>query len=65
MSVSDGAALLRNGREFVRLLNAIAQAERVEALAVIADDVASNIAQGTENTSDDGVEVTLLETWQN
>jgi folate-binding protein YgfZ len=65
MPVSDGAALLRNGREFVRLLNAIAQAERVEALAVIADDVASNIAQGTENTSDDGIEVTLLETWQN
>jgi tRNA-modifying protein YgfZ len=65
MPVSDGAALLRNGREFVRLLNAIARDESVEALAVIADDIASNIAQGTENTSDDGVKVTLLETWQN
>lgn len=65
MPVSDGAALLRNGREFVRLLNATSHAERVEALAVIADDVASNIAQGTENTSDDGIEVKLLETWQN
>ncbi|HTV86592.1 MAG TPA: folate-binding protein [Dyella sp.] len=65
MPVSDGAALLRNGREFVRLLNATSHAGRVEALAVIADEVASNIAQGTENTSDDGIEVELLDTWQN
>lgn len=64
-SVSDGVALLRDGREFVRLLDVILHAERVEALAVIADDVASNITQGMENTSDDDIEVKLLDTWQN
>jgi tRNA-modifying protein YgfZ len=64
-SVKDGAVLLRDGREFVRLLDVIIHEERTEALAVIADDVASNIAQGAENISDDGVEVRLLDTWQN
>ncbi|RDS86921.1 folate-binding protein [Dyella psychrodurans] len=63
-SVSDGTALLRNDREFVRLLDVIAHAERVEALAVIADDVASNISQDMENVSDDGIEVKLLDSWQ-
>jgi tRNA-modifying protein YgfZ len=63
-SVSDGEELRRDGREFVRILTAISHNDSVEALAVITDETASNIAQSTENTSDDGVEIALLESWQ-
>ena len=63
-AVSIGATLLRHDREFMRLLDVISLDEHAEALAVIADDIANNIAQSKENTSDDGVEVTLLDTWQ-
>jgi tRNA-modifying protein YgfZ len=62
--IADGTVLHRNDREFVRLLDVISHAERVEALAVIADDIANNITQHTENTSDDGVALKLLDTWQ-
>lgn len=63
-SVEDGSPLQRDGREFVRLLNIIAHEEYVEALAVIADDIANDIAQHTENISDENIAVLkLLNTW--
>ena len=61
--VAAGSVLRRSDREFVRLLDVIQQHERVEALAVIADDIANNITQHAENTSDDGVVVQQLNTW--
>ncbi|GFZ98610.1 folate-binding protein YgfZ [Dyella caseinilytica] len=62
--VSDGVELRRGDREFVRLLTVISHNNSIEALAVITDETANNIAQSAENTSDDGVSVTLLESWQ-
>lgn len=62
-AVAEGSMLRRDDREFVRLLNVISNAERIEALAVISDDVASSIAQSSENTSDNDVVVRLLDTW--
>jgi folate-binding protein YgfZ len=61
--VAAGSVLLLNNREFVRLLDVVQQSERIEALAVIADDIANNIAQHAENTSDDDVVVQLINTW--
>ena len=62
--VEDGALLQRENREFVRLLNVIAHAERVEALAVISDEVASRFGQhDKQNISDEGIDVQLLNTW--
>jgi tRNA-modifying protein YgfZ len=63
-AVSDGEELHRDDREFVRLLTVISHHEGVEALAVMTDETAINITQGTENTSDDGVAVTILESWK-
>jgi tRNA-modifying protein YgfZ len=62
--VADGAELRRDDREFVRLLTVISQHDVVEALAVMTDETANNLAQSTENTSDDGVTITLVEHWQ-
>lgn len=61
--VLDGQELRRNDREFVRLLDVISRDERVEALAVMTDDVARNIAQSMENISDDGVTIQILDSW--
>jgi tRNA-modifying protein YgfZ len=58
--VAEGGELRRDDREFVRLLAVISG---TEALAVMTDETASNIAQATENTSDDGVLVKLFESW--
>jgi tRNA-modifying protein YgfZ len=62
--VADGTFLQHDDREFVRLLNVVSCNERIESLAVIADEVASNMAFHSENTSDDGVAITLLNAWQ-
>lgn len=61
--VADGCVLQREGREFVRLLNVISHHERIEALAVINDEIANSISLRSENISDDGVAITLLNTW--
>jgi tRNA-modifying protein YgfZ len=61
---SDGEELRRNDREFVRLLIVISHHDEIEALAVITDEVATNITQSTENTSDNGIAVSILESWQ-
>ncbi|MBE1161293.1 YgfZ/GcvT domain-containing protein [Dyella acidiphila] len=61
--VSDGAELQRDGREFVRLLSVIADRDSFDALAVITDETANNIAQAIENTSDDGIVIALVESW--
>ena len=61
--VTAGSVLRQSDREFVRLLDVIQHHERIEALAVIADDIANNIVQHAENTSDDDVVVQLLNTW--
>ncbi|WP_460500728.1 CAF17-like 4Fe-4S cluster assembly/insertion protein YgfZ [Dyella jejuensis] len=61
--VASGTELRRSDREFVRLLLVVARDECVEALAVIADDVSNNLAQGTENTSDEGIVVQLVNSW--
>jgi tRNA-modifying protein YgfZ len=62
-TVAEGSMLRRGDREFMRLLNVISNAERIEALAVITDGIASSIAQSSENVSDNGVVVQLLDTW--
>jgi tRNA-modifying protein YgfZ len=62
-AVADGIELRRDDREFVRLLTVISQNDVVEALAVMTDDTARNLAQDTENISDDGVSIQLLERW--
>jgi folate-binding protein YgfZ len=62
--VDDGALLQRENSEFVRLLNVVAYDERIEALAVISDDIAGRIGQhGEKVVSDDGIDVQLLNTW--
>lgn len=61
--VADGVELHRDGREFVRLLTVMTDKESIEALAVMTDETADNIAQAGENTSDDGVLVRLFESW--
>ncbi|WP_284322961.1 YgfZ/GcvT domain-containing protein [Dyella acidisoli] len=62
--VDDGALLQRENSEFVRLLNVIADAERIEALAVISDEVAGRFGQNDkQNLSDEGIDVQLLNTW--
>jgi folate-binding protein YgfZ len=61
--VADGVELHRHDREFVRLLTVISQPEFVEALAVMTDETANTLAQGTENISDDGIAVQLLASW--
>jgi tRNA-modifying protein YgfZ len=61
--VAEGVELRRDDREFVRLLTVISNKDVIEALAVMTDETASNIAQGLENTSDDGVSIQLLERW--
>jgi len=63
-AVSNGVELRHDDREFVRLLAVISHNESIEALAVMTDETAHNIAQDAGNTSDDGVTVTLLESWQ-
>jgi tRNA-modifying protein YgfZ len=63
-NVVDGTLLQREQREFMRLLNVVSDGERNEALAVIADDVASNMTRHSANTSDEGVAITLLNAWQ-
>jgi tRNA-modifying protein YgfZ len=62
--MTDGTLLQREDREFVRLLTVVSHSERIESLAVIADDVAQNIASHSESTSDNGVAITLLNAWQ-
>jgi len=62
--VADGTLLQRDDREFVRLLNVVSHGERIESLAVIADEIADNIASRSESMSDDGIAVTLLNAWQ-
>ena len=62
-TVAAGSVLRQNDREFVRLLDVIQHDDRIEALAVIADEIANNIVQHAENTSDDDVAVQLLNTW--
>jgi tRNA-modifying protein YgfZ len=62
-AVAEGIELRRDDREFVRLLTVISHKDIVEALAVMTDETASNITQSTENTSDDGVSIRLLESW--
>jgi hypothetical protein len=62
--VDDGALLQRENNEFVRLLNVFVQSERIEALAVISDDVAGRLGQHDKKfVSDDGIDVQLLNTW--
>lgn len=62
--VDAGVVLQREDREFVRVLNVCAQDERVEALAVISDDVALQLESSSEkNISDEGIDVQLLNTW--
>lgn len=62
--VEDGTLLQRENREFVRLLNVVAHTERVEALAVISDEVASQFGQQDKKIiSDEGIDVQLLNTW--
>jgi tRNA-modifying protein YgfZ len=62
-AVSPGTTLRRNDREFVRLLDVLSQADKTEALAVIADEIANIVAQSTENTSDDGIRIDIRQTW--
>jgi tRNA-modifying protein YgfZ len=62
-TVEEGVVLQRDGREFVRLLTVISHHDMIEALAVMTDETASNIAQDTENTSDDDVSIKLLASW--
>lgn len=62
--VDDGVLLQRKNSEFVRLLSVIAHSERIEALAVISDDVAGRLGQHDKKVvSDDGIDVQLLNTW--
>lgn len=62
-AVAEGIELLRDGREFVRLLTVIEGQNGIDALAVMTDETADNITQAGENTSDDGVLVRLFESW--
>jgi len=62
-AVEDGSLLHHEGRKFVQLLGVIAQDERVEALAVISDEDANNIAQHTEIISDEKITMHLLTGW--
>jgi folate-binding protein YgfZ len=62
-AVAEGVELRRDDREFVRLLTVISHQDVVEALAVMTDETANNIAQSLENTSDDGVSIQLLASW--
>ena len=60
----EGAWLQRDEREFMRLLNVCADNERVEALAVISDEVANQLASSSEkNISDEGIDIQLLNAW--
>ena len=62
--IEDGVLLQRENREFVRMLNVIAHGERVEALAVISDEAASQFGQHDEKIiSDENVGVQLLNSW--
>lgn len=62
--VDDGTLLQRDNSEFVRLLDVIATGDRIEALAVISDEVAGQFGQNDKkNSSDEGVDVQLLNTW--
>lgn len=62
--VEEGALLQREKREFARLLNVIAHAERAEALAVISDEATSQLGQQDEKIiSDEDVGVQLLNSW--
>lgn len=62
--VDDGVLLQRENSEFVRLLSVIAHSERIEALAVISDDVAGRLGQHDKKVvSDEGIDVQLLNTW--
>jgi tRNA-modifying protein YgfZ len=62
-AVTDGTELLRNDREFVRILAVIMHSNNVEALAVMTDETADSIMQSTDTTSDDGVAVQILQSW--
>ncbi|GLQ48591.1 YgfZ/GcvT domain-containing protein [Dyella flava] len=62
-AVAEGIELRRDDREFVRLLTVISHNDIIEALAVMTDETANNITQGTENISDDGVAIQLLQRW--
>jgi folate-binding protein YgfZ len=62
--LADGSLLQRENREFVRLLNVVASAEQVEALAVIGDEAIGYFGQPPEKKrSDEDVDVSLLSTW--
>ncbi|GLQ97446.1 CAF17-like 4Fe-4S cluster assembly/insertion protein YgfZ [Dyella mobilis] len=59
----DGAELLRDNREFVRLLTVTTHSDSIEALAIMPDETANSMMQSTDITSDDGVAVRILESW--
>jgi folate-binding protein YgfZ len=61
--IEDGSLLQQEKREFIRLLNVIAHDERVEALAVISDDVLDRLAGDEKHVSDEGIDVSLLNSW--
>ena len=61
--VEAGTVLRRNEREFVRLLDVMPQQNSAEALAIIADEIASDMAQHKEISSDDGIYVVSNEQW--
>lgn len=62
-TVADGAKLNRDGREFMRMLSVIALGDSIEALVVMSDETANNIAQAAENISDDGIAIEILQSW--
>lgn len=58
-----GAPLLRDGREAGCLLDVVHSSSGIEALAVIGDDTAAKIADGSFGGFDDGLRIELLASW--
>lgn len=61
----DAGAVLRHGdRELARVLDVTTHENNVvEALVVMQDDVASQVAQGVANVTDDGIRIDLRTSW--
>ncbi|WP_233843084.1 folate-binding protein [Dyella sp. 2HG41-7] len=61
--VEEGSLLQHNDREFIRLLQVMPHADRIEALAVMTDDVANDIVQHSKNANHEHSDLRIVSTW--
>ena len=61
--IEEGSLLQYGDREFIRILQVISHAEGIEALAVMTDDVANDIAQHKKNADHEDTDLRIVSTW--